>query len=363
MSIRCRRRDARHRGTLTEPGKDSPYRSRSAEENLDLFRGCAPANSPTARMCCARRSTWPRPTSTCATRDLPHPPRTPHRTGDTWCIYPMYTYAHPIEDAIEHITHSICTLEFEDQRPFYDWLLDKLADGGLLAPLPQQIEFARLNLTYVVLSKRKLIQLVDEKHVDGWDDPRLPTLVGARRRGYTPEGFRRFAERIGVSKSDSWIDYSVLEECMRDAPERSARTPHRGARSAEAGHRQLSGGQSEDCFAGAQPPAEARAGQARRCRSKGTVDRARGLHGDPAQGLFPPVPGNKVRLRYGYVVECTGCDKDADGTVTAVHCEYLPDTKSGTPGADKVKVKGNIHWVSAAHAYAAEVRLYDRLFR
>ena len=296
-----------------------------------------------------------------------------HNTGDTWCIYPMYTYAHPIEDAIEHITHSICTLEFEDQRPFYDWLLDKLADGGFFTrPLPQQIEFARLNLTYVVLSKRKLIQLVDEKHVSGWDDPRLPTLAGARRRGYTAEGFKRFTDQIRVSKSDGWIDYSVFEEGQRAVLNDSA---HRRIAVLDPVKLVIDNypeAQSEDCFAPNHPQQPELGKRAVPFSRELWIERE-DFAETPPKGyfrLYPPridaagimQPGNTVRLRYGYVVQCAGCDKDANGTITAVHCDYLPDTKSGTPGADSVKVKGNIHWVSAAHAYAAEVRLYDRLF-
>ena len=210
-----------------------------------------------------------------------------HNTGDTWCIYPMYTYAHPIEDAIEHITHSICTLEFEDQRPFYDWLLDKLADGGFFPrPLPQQIEFARLNLTYVVLSKRKLIQLVEEKHVSGWDDPRLPTLVGARRRGYTAEGFKRFTDQIGVSKSDGWIDYSVFEACQRDVLNDTALRRIAVLDPVKLIIDNYPEGQSEDCFA-PNHPQQPELGKRAVPFSTRTVDRARRLHGNPVQGLFP----------------------------------------------------------------------------
>ncbi|MBX9849368.1 MAG: glutamine--tRNA ligase, partial [Rhodocyclaceae bacterium] len=207
-----------NRGTLTEAGKDSPFRTRSVAENLDLFRRMKAGEFADgthilrAKIDMAAPNINLRDPAIYRIRHVHH-----HNTGDTWCIYPMYTFAHPIEDALENITHSICTLEFEDQRPFYDWLLNRLADAGhLVRPLPQQYEFSRLNLSYVVLSKRKLIQLVDEKHVAGWDDPRLPTLVGARRRGFTAEGFQLFAERIGVTKSDSWIDMSVLEDCMRE---------------------------------------------------------------------------------------------------------------------------------------------------
>ena len=211
-----------NRGTLTQPGKDSPYRERSVEENVDLFKRMQAGEFADgthilrAKIDMASPNINLRDPAIYRIRHATH-----HNTGDKWCVYPMYTFAHPIEDALENITHSICTLEFEDQRPFYDWLLERLAEGGLLQrPLPQQIEFSRLNLTYVVLSKRKLIQLVEEKHVDGWDDPRMPTLVGARRRGYSPEGFRLFAERIGVSKSDSLIDYVLVRRLHARSAER-----------------------------------------------------------------------------------------------------------------------------------------------
>jgi len=352
-----------YRGTLTEAGKDSPHRSRSVEENLDIFRKMRAgefadgAHVLRAKIDMASPNINLRDPAIYRIKRAHH-----HNTGDAWCIYPMYTYAHPIEDAIEHITHSICTLEFEDQRPFYDWLLDKLADGGFFTrPLPQQIEFARLNLTYVVLSKRKLIQLVEEKHVSGWDDPRLPTLVGARRRGYTPEGFRRFTDRIGVSKSDGWIDYSVFEECQRDVLNDSA---HRRIAVLDPVKLVIDNypeGQSEECFAPNHPQQPDLGKRVVPFSRELWVERE-DFEETPPKGYFRLFPGNTVRLRYGYVVQCTGCDKDADGTITAVHCDYLPDTKSGTPGADSVKVKGNIHWVSATHAYAAEVRLYDRLF-
>ncbi|MGA9165559.1 MAG: glutamine--tRNA ligase/YqeY domain fusion protein [Thiobacillus sp.] len=364
-----------YRGTLTEPGKDSPHRSRSIEENLDLFRKMRAGEFPDGAHVLRAKIDMASPNINLRDPAIYRIKRAHHHnTGDTWCIYPMYTYAHPIEDAIEHITHSICTLEFEDQRPFYDWLLDKLADGGFFTrPLPQQIEFARLNLTYVVLSKRKLIQLVDEKHVSGWDDPRLPTLVGARRRGYTAEGLKRFTDRIGVSKSDGWIDYSVFEECQRDVLNDTALRRVAVLDPVKLIIDNYPEGQSEDCFA-PNHPQQPDLGKRVVPFSKELWIEREDFMETPTKGyfrLYPPrldaagmmQPGNSVRLRYGYVVTCTGCDKDADGTVTAVHCEVLPDTKSGTPGADSVKVKGNIHWVSAAHAYEAEVRLYDRLFR
>ncbi|MBE7424370.1 MAG: glutamine--tRNA ligase/YqeY domain fusion protein [Zoogloeaceae bacterium] len=352
------------RGTLTEPGRDSPYRSRSAEENLDLFRRMEAgefadgAHVLRAKIDMASGNINLRDPVLYRIRHATH-----HRAGDTWNVYPMYTFAHPIEDALERITHSICTLEFEDQRPFYDWLLDKLAEGGLLArPLPQQIEFARLNLSYVVLSKRKLIQLVQERHVDGWDDPRLPTLAGARRRGYTPEGFRLFAERIGVAKADSWIDYGVLEECMRD--DLNARAERRVAvlDPLKLVIDNYPAGQEEECFAPNHPQLPELGKRAMPFSRELWIERE-DFTENPPKGYFRLFPGNSVRLRYGYVVKCTGCEKDAAGSVTAVHCEYFPDSKSGTPGADAYKVKGNLHWVSAQHAYRCEVRLYDRLFR
>ncbi|MDP2172050.1 MAG: glutamine--tRNA ligase/YqeY domain fusion protein [Rhodocyclaceae bacterium] len=351
------------RGTLTEAGKNSPYRDRTPAENLDLFRRMKAGEFPDgahvlrAKIDMSSGNINLRDPTIYRIRHAEH-----HNTGNIWCIYPMYAYAHPIEDALENITHSLCTLEFADQRPLYDWLLDRLADLGCVnTPLPQQTEFARLNLTYVVLSKRKLVQLVDEKHVDGWDDPRLPTLSGARRRGFTPEGFRRFAEMIGVAKSDAWIDMSVLEGCMRDHLNETA--PRRIAvldplkliidnYPAE---------QAEECFAPNHPQQPDLGKRPVPFSGELWIERE-DFAETPPKGYFRLFPGNKVRLRYGFVIECTGCDKDADGKVVAVYCNYFADSKSGTPGADNYKVKGNIHWLSARHAYATEVRLYDRLF-
>jgi len=351
------------RGTLTEPGRNSPCRERSPDENLDLFRRMKTGEFPDGAHVLRAKIDMSSPNLNLrdpAIYRIRH--ATHHNTGDDWCVYPMYTYAHPIEDALENITHSICTLEFEDQRPFYDWLLERLAEGGLLQrPLPQQIEFSRLNLTYVLLSKRKLIQLVSDGHVDGWDDPRMPTLVGARRRGFTAEGMRLFAERIGVSKSDSWIDFSLLEDCMREhlndiAPRRMAvLDPVRLIID------NYPAGQSEDCSA-PNHPQHPELGQRAMPFSRELWIEREDFMEVPAKGYFRLFPGNSVRLRYGFVIKCSGCDKDADGKITAVHCEYQSDSKSGTPGANAYKVKGNLHWVSAAHAYAAEVRLYDRLF-
>ncbi len=351
------------RGTLTEPGKDSPYRNRSVAENLDLFARMRAGEFAEgshvlrARIDMASPNINLRDPAIYRIRHASH-----HRTGDAWHIYPMYTFAHPIEDAIEHITHSLCTLEFEDQRPFYDWLLDALASAGHFPrPLPQQIEFARLNLTYVVLSKRKLIQLVNEGHVEGWDDPRLPTLVGARRRGFTAAGFRRFAERIGVAKADSWIDMSVLEECMRDDLNEAAERRVAVLDPLRLVITNYAAGQSELCQA-PNHPLKPELGKRDMPFARELWIEREDFMEEPVKGFHRLYPGNMVRLRYGFVVKCTGCEKDAAGNITAVLAEYLPDSRSGTPGADNYKVKGNLHWVSVAHGYEAEVRLYDRLF-
>ena len=353
-----------NRGSLTEAGKNSPWRDRSVAENLALFRAMRDGQHADgslvlrAKIDMASANINLRDPAIYRVRRAHH-----HNTGDKWCIYPMYTFAHPIEDALEQITHSICTLEFEDQRPFYDWLLGRLAEARLLAqPLPKQYEFARLNLTYVVLSKRKLIQLVEEKHVAGWDDPRLPTLAGARRRGYTAEGFKLFTDRIGVSKADSWIDYSTLEDCMREVLNESAERRIAVLDPIKLVIDNYPVGQVEDCFAPNHPLKPELAKRVVPLSRELWIEREDFME-EPSKGFFRLMPDGLVRLRYGYVVKCTGFEKDAIGKVTVVHCEYLPDTKSGTPGADSIKVKGNIHWVSVAHAYECEVRLYDRLFK
>ena len=353
-----------NRGTLTEPGKDSPFRNRSVADNLARFREMRDGKHADGSMVLRAKIDMASPNINMRDPAIYRVRRAHHHnTGDKWCIYPMYTFAHPIEDALERITHSICTLEFEDQRPFYDWLLERLAEAGLLAhPLPKQYEFARLNLTYVVLSKRKLIQLVEEKHVSGWDDPRLPTLAGARRRGYTPAGFKLFTDRIGVSKADSWIEYTILEDCMREVLNIDAERRIAVLDPIKLVIDNYPDGQSEDCFA-PNHPLKPELGKRTVQLSKELWIEREDFMEEPIKGYFRLFPGNMVRLRYGYVVKCTGCEKDSNGHVTIVHCEYLPDTKSGTPGSDSVKVKGNIHWVSAAHAYECEVRLYDRLFK
>ncbi len=350
---------AHNRGSFTQPGKDSPYRERSPDENLALLREMRDKKHPDGAHVLRAKLDMRSPNINLrdpALYRIKHEAH--HRTGDKWCIYPMYTYAHPIEDAVEGISHSLCTLEFEDQRPFYDWLLGKLADGGLLKrPLPQQIEFARLNLTHVVLSKRRLVELVANGHVDGWDDPRMPTLAGARRRGYTPEGFRRFAEGIGISKANQVIGFSVLEDAMREhlnevAPRRMAvLDPVRLViENYPAG--------KEEMVEVPNHPQKPELGKRQVPFSGELWIEREDFQETPPKGYFRLFPGNTVRLRYGYVVKCLGYDKARD----AVRCEYFADSRSGTAGAEKHKVKGNIHWVSVKHAHASEVRLYDRLF-
>jgi glutaminyl-tRNA synthetase len=295
-----------------------------------------------------------------------------HRTGDDWCIYPMYTFAHPIEDALERITHSFCTLEFEDQRPFYDWLLANLArehtaaDSTVLKPLlshplPKQIEFARLNLSYVVTSKRKLQQLVTENKLSGWDDPRMPTIVGLRRRGYTPAAIQLFCARIGVSKSDSWIDYSVLEGALRDTLDPVARRAVAVLDPIPLILDNVDDDWADMCTAPVHPH-HPEWGVRQFTIGKRLWIEAEDFQENPEKKFFRLFPGNKVRLRYGYVIECTGCEKDALGKVIAVHAQIFLDSKSGTPGADSYKVKGNIHWVDVEDCLPATVRLYDRLF-
>ncbi|MBA4326751.1 MAG: glutamine--tRNA ligase [Polaromonas sp.] len=356
-----------NRGDFVKPGVNSPFRSRPVAENLARFRemrdgkladGAAVLR---AKIDMASPNINLRDPAIYRIRRAHH-----HNTGDKWCIYPMYTYAHPIEDALEQITHSICTLEFEDQRPFYDWLLDKLAEGQLIAsPHPRQYEFARLNLTYVLTSKRKLAQLVNEKRVSGWDDPRMPTIVGLRRRGYTPEAIHLFAERIGVTKSDSWIDYSTLEGALRDTLDPIA--PRAMAvldpvKLVLTNWDEVMGaGKLDDCSAPVHPHHPEQGKREFKIGKEVWIERT-DYEETPPKGFFRLFPGNKVRLKYGHVIECTGASKDANGQVTEVQAKLIPDTKSGTPGSDAVKVKGVITWVGVNDAVQAEVRLYDRLF-
>jgi glutaminyl-tRNA synthetase len=356
------------RGDFTTPGTDSPYRARSVAENLARFREMRDGQHADGSMVLRAKIDMASPNINLRDPALYRIKRAHHHnTGDKWCIYPMYTYAHPIEDALENITHSICTLEFEDQRPFYDWLLNALADGGLLQrPLPKQHEFGRLNLTYVITSKRKLRALVDENIVEGWDDPRMPTLAGMRRRGYTPESVRKMAEDTGASKTNIWVDYSVLDIALRDDLEGKAGRamavidpiPLKLTNWAE-----LFGNDDyhEPCQAPAHPHLP-ELGMRRFSLGPAVWIERDDFAEVPPKGFFRLFPGNKVRLKYGMVVECTGCEKDADGRVTSVLAKVVPDTKSGTPGADAVKVKGTITWVGQHDAVPATINLYDRLF-
>ncbi|MDC6169218.1 glutamine--tRNA ligase/YqeY domain fusion protein [Paucibacter sp. XJ19-41] len=357
-----------NRGDFTTPGTNSPFRDRSPAENLARFREMRDGKHPDGAMVLRAKIDMASPNINLRDPALYRIRRaTHHNTGDTWCIYPMYTYAHPIEDALERITHSICTLEFEDQRPFYDWLLEHLADGGLLArPLPRQYEFGRLNLSYVVTSKRKLRQLVEEGHVTGWDDPRMPTLVGMRRRGYTPESIRAMVDGSGTTKTNSWLDYSVLDGYLRaDLEGKAARASVvlEPLKLKLTNFAEIFGSleHREPCHAPAHPHLPELGQRDFSFGPELWVEREDFME-VPSKGYHRLFPGNKTRLKYGYVVECTGCEKDADGNITAVLASIVPDTKSGTPGADAIKVKGVITWVGAHEAVAAEVRLYDRLF-
>ena len=354
---------AANRGSFSEPGKNSPFRDRPAEESLALFRRMKAGEFKDgehivrAKIDMASPNMNMRDPAIYRIRHAHH-----HRTGDKWCIYPMYDYTHPISDALENITHSFCTLEFQDHRPFYDWILERLTEGGFFKkPLPNQYEFARLNLTYAITSKRKLLQLVEENIVDGWDDPRMPTIVGIRRRGYTPEAIQLFAERIGVAKADSWIDMSTLEGALRDDLDPKAARLVAVLNPLKLIIDNFSETASEDCTAPVHPHHPERGNRHFKLSRELWIE-AEDFMEVPSKGYFRLFPGNKVRLRYGFVIECTGCDKDANGNVITVHCNYFADSKSGTEGSANYKVKGNIHWVSAAHAIEAEVRLYDRLF-
>jgi glutaminyl-tRNA synthetase len=368
-----------NRGDFNTPGTDSPFRSRSPADNLARLRAMRDGQLADGAAVLRAKIDMASPNINLRDPAIYRIRRaTHHNTGDKWCIYPMYTFAHPIEDALEQITHSFCTLEFEDQRPFYDWLLERLTEGGLLhSPPPRQYEFARLNVTHVITSKRRLRQLVEQGHVDGWDDPRMPTLAGLRRRGYTPDALRLFCERSGVSKSGGWIDYAALEGALRDVLDPVA---PRALAVLDPVRLELTNwdsvfglGHLEVCHAPLNPH-DPEAGQRAFTLGRESWVEREDFMAVPGKGyrrLYPPhtggdgqpKEGNKVRLKYGYVVQCTGFEQDADGRVTKVLAEIIPDTKSGTPGADSVKVKGVIGWVGAHEATPAEFRLYERLFR
>ncbi len=359
-----------YRGTLTEPGKDSPFRSRSVEENLDLFQrmraGEFADGSRTLR----------------AKIDMAHPNlnmRDPvmyrilhaahHRTGEKWCIYPMYDWAHGFEDSIETITHSICTLEFENHRPLYDWFIDAVNDGrtddgsgpwGKKIHHPQQIEFARLNLTYTVMSKRKLLQLVQEGLVSGWDDPRMPTISGLRRRGYSPEAIREFCKRIGVNKFNSTVDIALLEHCLREDLNKTCPRVMAVLRPLKIVIDNYPQGQVEQLDA-INNPEDPNAGTRKVPFSRELYIEQEDFMAAPPKKFYRLAPGREVRLRYAYFVTCTNVVKNADGDVVELHCTYDPCTRGGD-APDGRKVKSTLHWVSASHALEAEVRLYDHLF-
>jgi len=372
-----------NRGDFGKPGVNSPFRARTPADNLARFRDMRAGKLADGAAVLRAKIDMASPNINMRDPAIYRIRRaTHHNTGDAWCIYPMYTFAHPIEDALEQITHSICTLEFEDQRPFYDWLMDKLCEkttlldgrevnGLLAAPAPKQYEFARLNLTYVITSKRKLAQLVNEKKVSGWDDPRMPTIVGLRRRGYTPESLQLFAERIGVTKSDSWIDYSTLEGCLREDLETKA---HRAMAVLNPVKLVLTNwddvmgaGHIESCEQPSLPHKNDETDTSAIPLRHFTIGKEVWIEREdfeevPPKGYKRLFPGNKVRLKGGYVIECTGCIKDTSGNITQIEASVIPDTKSGTPGSATVKASAAITWVAVNDGLRAEVRMYDRLF-
>ena len=348
----------KYRGTLTEPGKESPYRNRSIEENLDLFRRMRAGEFKDgqrvlrARIDMASGNLNMRDPVIYRIMHVPH-----HRTGDKWCIYPMYDFAHCLSDSIEGITHSLCSLEFEDHRPLYDWFLDVLE----VECHPQQIEFARLNLTFTILSKRKLIQLVREGVVTGWDDPRMPTISGMRRRGLPPAGIRNFCERIGVAKKESVVDVALLEYCVREELNRTAPRVMGVLNPLKVVIENYPPGQEEELEAINNPEDPSYGTRSVPFSREIYIERTDFME-DPPKKFFRLAPGREVRLRYAYFIKCTDVIKDEEtGQIKELRCTYDPATKGGN-APDGRKVRGTIHWVSCNHAFSAEVRLYDRLF-
>ena len=353
-----------YRGTLTEPGRNSPYRDRSVEENLDLFHRMRAGEFPDgahvlrAKIDMASPNMNMRDPTLYRIRHAAH-----HRTGDLWCIYPTYDYAHPISDAIEGITHSLCTLEFEDHRPLYDWMIENTSGRTeQTTPLarPRQIEFARLNLNYTIMSKRKLLALVERKVVSGWDDPRMPTIAGLRRRGCPPEAIRDFCARIGVAKKENVVDVALLEHTVREDLNRRARRALAVVRPLRAVIENYPEDR-EEYIEALNNPEDPAAGTRRLPFSRDVYIERDDFMEDPPKKFFRLSPGSEVRLRHAYILKCERVVKDASGKVTELRCTYDPDSLSG-PTATR-RVKGTIHWVSARHAVSAEVRLYDRLFR
>jgi glutaminyl-tRNA synthetase len=345
------------RGTLTEPGADSPYRDRSVEENLDLFRRMRAGEFPDgahvlrAKIDMASPNINMRDPVLYRIRHAHH-----HRTGDAWCIYPMYDFAHPPSDALEQITHSLCTLEYEDHRPLYDWLIDNTP----VPSKPRQIEFARLNLSYTVMSKRRLLELVQDGHVSGWDDPRMPTIVGMRRRGYTPEAIRAFCERIGVAKRENIVDVALLEHAVREDLNKRAHRVMGVLRPLRVVIENYPDGQSEDVDVVNNPEDES-AGTRKVPFSRVLYIEQDDFREDPPKKFFRLAPGREVRLRCAYFITCTGVVRNDAGEIVELRATYDPATRGGD-APDGRKVKATLHWVSAGHAVTAEVRLYDRLF-
>ncbi|OFW32728.1 MAG: glutamine--tRNA ligase [Acidobacteria bacterium RIFCSPLOWO2_12_FULL_65_11] len=346
-----------HRGSLTEPGRNSPYRDRSVEENLDLFARMRAGEFEDgghvlrAKIDMASPNLNMRDPALYRIRHAPH-----HRTGDQWCIYPMYDFAHPLSDALEHITHSICTLEFEDHRPLYDWLVNNLIDGDR----PQQIEFARLNLNYTVMSKRKLLQLVQQGHVSGWDDPRMPTISGLRRRGCTPESIRNFCSRIGVAKKENVIDVAQLEHSVREDLNRRVPRVMAVLRPLKVVLTNYPAGKVEEVDV-INNPEDPAAGRRKVPFSRELYIEREDFREDPPKKFFRLSPGREVRLRCAYFIKCENVVKDAGGNIVELQCTYDPSTRGGD-APDGRRVKATLHWVSTVHAARAEVRLYDRLF-
>ena len=350
--------ETRHyRGTLTEPGENSPYRSRSVEENLDLFARMRAGEFEEGSHVLRAKIDMASPNITMRDPTLYRILKAPHhRTGEKWCIYPMYDFTHCLSDAIEGITHSLCTLEFEDHRPLYDWVLDELP----VSSHPRQIEFARLNLTYTVMSKRKLLALVTDKHVSGWNDPRMPTLAGLRRRGYTSQSIRTFCERIGLAKRNSTVDYAMLEHSIREDLNQTSPRVMAVLRPLRVVIDNYPESQVEELDA-VNNPEDPSAGTRKVPFSRVVYIERADFHEDPPRKFFRLTPDREVRLRYAFIVKCVGVVKDENGEVVEVHCTYDPDTRRDRPAAGR-KVKATIHWVSAEQAISAEVRLYDHFF-
>src|SRR5687767_3367283 len=346
-----------HRGTLTEPGKDSPYRTRSVDENLDLFARMRAGEFEDGAHVLRAKIDMASPNITMRDPVLYRIRRAHHhRTGDTWCIYPMYDFAHPPSDAIEEVTHSLCTLEFEDHRPLYDWLIENLP----VPAQPRQIEFARLNLSYTVMSKRRFLTLVEEGHVSGWDDPRMPTIVGMRRRGYTPEAIRTFCDRIGVAKRENLVDVALLEHAVREDLNRRAPRVMGVLRPLRLVIENYPEGQSEE-FGIINNPEDSSAGSRRVPFSRELYIERDDFMEAPPKKFFRLAPGREVRLRGAYFITCQEVVKDSAGEVVELRCTYDPATRGGD-SPDGRKVQGTIHWVSAPHALDVTLRLYDKLF-